>query len=110
MNSPVIAAIIEAYRGRGTVHCWSVAACPWIQLEGSWTAPKERFNARRRSDLRRARRHAEKCGAVTVKIYTPPIPNLDALLKEAFAVEAASWKGTDGSVLAHDATAGLVEA
>ncbi len=76
---------------------------PWIPLDASWTEPDVHLNPGRRSDLRRARRKAEKLGEVTTEIRSPRPDELDALLDEAFAVEARSWKGREGTALAADA-------
>ena len=83
----------------------SIAACagfPWIPLDASWTRPEERLNAGRRSDLRRARRIAERIGPVHVEVLSPSPTDLGRLLREAFAVEAAGWKGRAGTALACD--------
>jgi CelD/BcsL family acetyltransferase involved in cellulose biosynthesis len=80
------------------------AGYPWIPLDASWQEPEAHLNSGRRSDLRRARRRAEKLGDVTSEVLTPRPEELDGLLDEAFAVESRSWKGREGTALAHDAS------
>ena len=105
-NSPAVAALEAAYRGRGVVRRQPVGGSPWIPLDESWAQPEMRLEAGRRSDLRRARRHAEKMGAVAVEIVTPAGADLPYLLGEAFQVETAGWKGAHGTALAVDPVRG----
>lgn len=102
VDSPVVAAIEAAYAGRGMVRRQSVSGSPWIPLDETWAEPEMRLESGRRSDLRRARRHAEKMGAVETEIMTPTAAGLPRLLEEAFQVEAAGWKGAHGTALAAD--------
>ncbi|HKA55165.1 MAG TPA: GNAT family N-acetyltransferase [Candidatus Binatia bacterium] len=100
--SPVTAALRRAYRGRGLVLCrptpeWP--GCPWIPLDASWQQPEHHLNPGRRSDLRRARRIAERLGPVRCEVLAPTPAQLPPLLEEAFRVEAAGWKGHKGSAL-----------
>ena len=101
--SPTVAALRRAYRGRGVVISLPHAAYPWIPLEATGTAPESRLNARRRSDVRRARRIAEGLGPVEFQVLSPSPVELGPLLEEAFRVEAASWKGRRGSAVLDDA-------
>jgi CelD/BcsL family acetyltransferase involved in cellulose biosynthesis len=79
---------------------------PWIDLDDSWLEPESHLNSGRRSDLRRARRNAEKLGTLRVEITVPDAASLEPLLAEAFRVEAANWKGRQGSALALDPQVG----
>jgi CelD/BcsL family acetyltransferase involved in cellulose biosynthesis len=89
--------------GRATiVHSRQVAPYPWIPLDDSWQEPEQKFNTDRRSDMRRARRRAEQLGRVTTEITSPSIEALPPLLEELFRVEAAGWKGREGTALAAD--------
>ena len=101
-ESPLVPALVRAYRGRGLVVHRRLAGFPWIALDASWTCPEERLNAGRRSDLRRARRIADGIGPVHVEVLSPSPADLGRLLREAFAVEAAGWKGRAGTALACD--------
>jgi CelD/BcsL family acetyltransferase involved in cellulose biosynthesis len=105
-DSPTIAAIKEAYQGRGLVFVRGAEPYPRIRLDKSWCEPLQHLNAGRGSDLRRALRRAEKLGAVTFEFLSPTLHELPALLDEAFEVEAANWKGRTGSALTLDAVRG----
>ncbi len=98
-GSPVIAAVRESYavalRREG-------GGAPWIPLDASWAEPEGHLNSRRRSDLRRARRAAEKLGPVECEIVAPSLAQVAAMIEEAFRVEAAGWKGAQASALARD--------
>jgi CelD/BcsL family acetyltransferase involved in cellulose biosynthesis len=101
-DAPAVAALEAAYRGRGVVRQHPVGGSPWIPLDDSWAEPEMRLEAGRRSDLRRARRLAEKMGTVETAIISPTRDQLPQLLKEAFQVEAAGWKGAHGTALVAD--------
>jgi CelD/BcsL family acetyltransferase involved in cellulose biosynthesis len=75
---------------------------PWLQLDESWQRPEEHLNSGRRSDLRRARRNAEKIGPISFQNITPAADQLEEVLTEVFRVESANWKGEAGSGLAYD--------
>lgn len=106
-DSVAVAALRAAYRKRGFVRIARTDPYATLALDGSWKTPEAKFNPGRRSDFRRARRHAEKQGAVTFEILAPAVEQLPALLEEAWAVEAAGWKGARGSSLTRDAHRGL---
>src|SRR5262245_14155234 len=91
-DSPIIAALHKAYRGRGWIHTLPAASCPYISLNADWMEPERQFNAGRRSDFRRAQRHAEKLGTVSYEMASPTPAALEPLLQEAYAVESAGWK------------------
>lgn len=101
-DSPTVDAIQSAAAGRALVKLRPQIGYPFIDLDASWTDPEQNLNAKRRGDLRRARRRAEETGEVTTEIIAPTCQNVDALLDEAFAVEMNSWKGKDGTAMACD--------
>jgi CelD/BcsL family acetyltransferase involved in cellulose biosynthesis len=101
-SSPSAEALRRAC-GRLTVaYTRPVAPYPWIPLDESWEEPEQKFNSDRRSDMRRARRRAEKLGEVTTEVLSPGVEELPPLLDELFRVEAAGWKGREGTALAAD--------
>src|SRR5262245_37080014 len=82
-DSPVVAALQRAYRGRGVVLCRPMPewpGSPWIPLDASWREPEQHLNAGRRSDLRRARRLAERLGPVRSEVLSPTPAELPPLL------------------------------
>jgi CelD/BcsL family acetyltransferase involved in cellulose biosynthesis len=101
-DSPVIAAVQAAYRRRGWVYVKPVDPYPYIELDAAWTEPEKHFNSGRRSDLRRAERHASRIGQVSYDVLSPTPSEAGPLLDEAFRVEMTSWRGPSGSALALD--------
>ena len=101
-DSPTVAALEQACRGRAILVRRPAANCPYITLDASWLEPESHLNSGRRSDLRRARRKAEQAGAVRFEILTPGLADVDRLFDQALAIEAKSWKGEAGTALAYD--------
>lgn len=105
-DSPAVAALRSSYRRRGVVICRPMSGCPWISLHPGWAKPEQQLNSGRRSDLRRARRFAERIGPISCEVLSPTPGDLEPLLEEAFRVEEAGWKGREGSALAKDPVRG----
>jgi hypothetical protein len=105
-DSPTITAIQDAFRGRGKVFLRPGKPYPRIVLNEDWAEPDRQLNSGRRSDLRRAIRNAEKAGLLRYEVLSPSPGELDPLLEEAFEVEAANWKGREGSAVARDTLRG----
>ena len=101
-DSPTISAIQNAFQGRGVVRIVPVHPYPYIELTDAWMEPESRFNSGRRSDFRRARRHASQFGEVRYEILSPEPDEVGPLLEEAYRIELASWKGIKGTALAVD--------
>lgn len=101
-DSSTVEAVERTCRGRAVVIRRPRPAAPYIVLDPSWTEPEQHLNSGRRSDMRRARRKAEKFGPPAVDIVLPETHELDSLLDEVFAVEARSWKGRAGTAIALD--------
>lgn len=70
-----------------------------VPITSSWDEFYRTISSRRRYDIRLARRRAEEGGKVSFKIFCPSPDELDSYLKIAFEVEAAGWKGREGSAL-----------
>jgi CelD/BcsL family acetyltransferase involved in cellulose biosynthesis len=100
--SPTIDDFKRLAKGRGIVLVRPQASCPYIPLDESWQTPESHLSSRRRSDFRRAHRHAEQQGEVRAEVLSPRPDELDRLLDVAFAIEARSWKGAAGTALASD--------
>jgi CelD/BcsL family acetyltransferase involved in cellulose biosynthesis len=103
-SSPSIPALKQAFRPFGIVVARDSYGHGVIALDEGWTEPGGRLSKRRASDLRRARRRAE--GEVGVELLSPGPDDLDGLLDVAFAIEARSWKGREGTALALDSRRG----
>jgi hypothetical protein len=101
-DSLVIPAVEKVFRGRAVIVRKPAASAPLIRLDETWCEPESHLNSGRRSDLRRARRAAEKLGAVETLILTPSQSETPDLLSEVLRVEAAGWKAAAGTALAAD--------
>lgn len=100
-DSPTLDAVRAAYR-RGFVAVSASGGTPTIALAGPGSEPEAQLSSRRRSDIRRARRRADAMGEVTIEIVAPTPEEAPALLAEAIAIEAQSWKAAAGTALASD--------
>ncbi len=105
-ESPFPAALAAVCRARGLVRVARTDGYPVLELDEAWKEPERMLNAGRRSDFRRIRRRAERTGPVTLEFGAPSPDELPPLLDEAWAIEAAGWKGERGSALACDALRG----
>jgi CelD/BcsL family acetyltransferase involved in cellulose biosynthesis len=74
---------------------WAIAVArpcegsPYIALDESWFEPEHHLGAAMRGELRRARREAERLGAVVTEIHAPDLGDLSELLDTAFEIESA---------------------
>jgi CelD/BcsL family acetyltransferase involved in cellulose biosynthesis len=105
-DSPTVSALQTAFRGKGLYVNRPASPCPRIALDPGWAQPETRLTSSRRSLLRRMRRHAEAIGTVGWEVISPTASSIPALLDEAFRVEAASWKGREGTALEKDPVKG----
>jgi CelD/BcsL family acetyltransferase involved in cellulose biosynthesis len=101
-SSPTVAAIDRAFRRRGLVLARPMEGSPYIGLDESWTEPESHFGKKRRAEIRRARRVAEKMGRVRFEVVAPDPAGVAAAVEEAFRVEASGWKGRLGTAMAKD--------
>jgi CelD/BcsL family acetyltransferase involved in cellulose biosynthesis len=101
-ESPTAASLQRTYRRRTIFYSRPAGPYPWIALDEGWGEPEQKFKSDRRSDLRRARRRAEKEGELSAEVTSPGREELPPLLDELFEVEAAGWKGREGTALAAD--------
>jgi CelD/BcsL family acetyltransferase involved in cellulose biosynthesis len=90
--------------GRSTLaRC--VANSPYIPLESDFAEYERGLSRNRRKALRRHRRKLEDEGAVQFEVHDGRT-DLDGLIAEVFAVEAAGWKGRNGTAMSsHPQTA-----
>jgi hypothetical protein len=101
-DSPVLAALRDAFKLRGVFITRPATGYPWIELDASWSDPESKLSASRRSSLRRAQRRADEIGSTRYKILSPRPHELPDLLAECLRIEAANWKGRTGSALLAD--------
>lgn len=98
-DSATIAALRKAVRHRGTVRVFEGVGHPRIALGEPWAEPGGGLSSSRRSALRRSRRKAEQLGEIEIELLKPEPSQVQALLDEAFAVEARSWKQVEGTAV-----------
>lgn len=101
-DSPVLEALRTAFHKRGIVVTRPSKGYPWIELGPTWAEPEGKLSASWRSSLRRGRRKAEEMGPLQFEVVAPRPAQLPAMLGEMFRVEAANWKGKNGSALLND--------
>ena len=70
-----------------------------MPIASRWDEYFQSLSSRRRQDYRRARRGVERLGRIEVQIYAPDAGAVEAGMAEAMQVEAASWKGREGSAM-----------
>jgi CelD/BcsL family acetyltransferase involved in cellulose biosynthesis len=71
---------------------------PYVPIPPSWEELEKRLDARFRQNLRRRHRRLEEHGPVRFELVTGA-EGLDAALEDAFTIEAAGWKGEEGSAI-----------
>ena len=72
---------------------------PYLPIETDWFGYEATISGHRRSSLRRALRRAEAFGRVEFEIASPRPEELPRHLEEVFHVEAAGWKGRNGTAM-----------
>jgi CelD/BcsL family acetyltransferase involved in cellulose biosynthesis len=77
----------------------SVAQSPYLCLEADFPDYERSLSRNRRKGLRRNRRRLEEEGTVRFEVHDGST-DLDRLLAEVLAVEAAGWKGERGTAMA----------
>lgn len=88
-----------ATRGRGKLLQFNASGAPFVSIASGWDEYFQSLSSRRRQDYRRARRGLERLGNIEVQIHTPDASSVEAQMAEAMQVEAASWKGREGSAM-----------
>ena len=101
-DSPVLSTLRKAFKSKGLLITRNAAGYPWISLDSNWTEPENKLSPSRRASLRRAMRRAERIGPIEYEIHSPKPHELKGLLKQSLEIEAAGWKGRNGSALLAD--------
>jgi CelD/BcsL family acetyltransferase involved in cellulose biosynthesis len=101
-GSSLPAALGKAFRHQGVMISGPDRPWPTLSLDQSWFDPESRLHSGHRSDLRHSQRIAAEFGEVSAQVLAPTPETLAPLLAEAFAVEAAGWKGKSGTALSLD--------
>ena len=74
---------------------------PFLAVGGAWADYLRTLSTHRRAELRRRGRRLEAAGRVTREVHDGS-HGLPGLLEEAFAVEAAGWKGQRSTAIVSD--------
>lgn len=82
--------------------CRPSTGTPVLPITTSWSDFEATISPRHGYDLRRARKRAQQLGEVEFEMISPAVGGLDSLLGEIFRVEAAGWKGRQGTALLLD--------
>ncbi len=98
-ETPLFHTMQKGSKGKGLVVRRQTNPSGLVQCSTSWQEYYGSISSRRRYDHRRARKRADQKGKVTFRTLKPEQHNLQRCLAEAFAVEAAGWKGRKGSAL-----------
>jgi CelD/BcsL family acetyltransferase involved in cellulose biosynthesis len=99
-GTPFSDAFISRAGAAGLLVTRPTEGSPYIELDDSWKDALKRFSSRRRSDFRRMRRRAEEEGRVAFEFHQPAPHEASALLDQAIAVEARSWKSRTRTAIA----------
>ena len=96
VDSPTLAALRDAYRGRGVVTGRPADACPAIALDATWEEPERQFNAGRRSDLRRTGATRRGSARSAVRCCPPPRRNWGRCSMRRFRWRRPAGRGSGG--------------
>jgi hypothetical protein len=105
-NSLVLDSVSRAKLPWHILRVRPAGGCPVIRLSDAWCEPESCVSPHHRQSHRRAMRKAREFGAVRMEIRTPTPAELPSLLQTCYAVEAASWKGSEHTALAQDPVRG----
>ena len=87
-----------AEEARYRVEVATLQRSPYVVVAGDWGEYERALGANLRKDIRRRRRRLEEVGEATVQV-TDGRGGLESLLDEGFGVEAANWKGREGTAI-----------
>ncbi|MEK6327147.1 MAG: GNAT family N-acetyltransferase [Actinomycetota bacterium] len=98
-DDPATERLRDALRARG----WLVQeafreSCPIIDTRGTFDAYSKALSANARRQVGKAQRRLEREGDVELRVVEP-VTELDPVLAESFALEAAGWKGRSKSAI-----------
>lgn len=99
-ETPFAEIFIRLARRTGVLLTGPTEGAPYLELDDSWKNALARFSSRRRSDFRRMQRRAEEYGPITCEFHAPTPADSIALLEQAIAVEARSWKARTKTAIA----------
>ncbi len=77
---------------------WNSSESPFLPLEGGWEGYQQSLNAKNRSNLRNRGKRLRQLGSVSYDTVTSGA-NLAQALEDGFRIEAAAWKGENGTAI-----------
>jgi CelD/BcsL family acetyltransferase involved in cellulose biosynthesis len=80
---------------------WIGPVSPYLVIEGEWDAYYKKLRGKRRAKLRSRLHRLEEHGAVEVEIVSKEA-DLALALEDGFRIEAAAWKGVNGTAIQSD--------
>ena len=99
VDDPATEQLRDALRARGwLVHEVFRESCPIIDTRGTFDAYSQGLSGNARRQVAKARRRLERQGEVELRVVEP-IDELEPVLVESFALEAAGWKGRSKSAI-----------
>ena len=101
-ESPEVSVLQRAKNKGAFIIVRDSVGSPFLSLAAEWAEFEARMSSRHRYDLRRARKRAEEVGQVSYEIVSPGPDVLDHYLEELYQVEAAGWKGRNGTAMLFD--------
>jgi CelD/BcsL family acetyltransferase involved in cellulose biosynthesis len=91
--------LLDTLRTRGwLVHEAFRESCPIIDTRGTFDAYSQGLSGNARRQVTKARRRLERQGQVELRVVEP-VDELEPVLAESFALEAAGWKGRSKSAI-----------
>jgi CelD/BcsL family acetyltransferase involved in cellulose biosynthesis len=98
-DSDLLAPMAQAARDAGRLVLEGpIAACPIVDLEGTFEDYEHSLSRNRRKSLRRGLRQLEAEGRVEFDVHEG-LEGLEHVLEETFRVEASGWKGRRGTAI-----------
>jgi CelD/BcsL family acetyltransferase involved in cellulose biosynthesis len=101
-DSGEVGMLREMNKKRALVVARTETGSPYLPLTTNWAAFEAALSSRDRYDLRRAGKRAERSGKIQFEIANPGPETVDRYLEEIYRVEAAGWKGRQGTALLAD--------
>jgi CelD/BcsL family acetyltransferase involved in cellulose biosynthesis len=101
-ESPEVLMLQRMNKKRSIIVLTNSTGSPFLPIATTWTEFEANMSSRQRYDLKRAQKRAESLGEVQFEILSPNPEILDCYLEEIVHVEAAGWKGREGTALLFD--------
>lgn len=99
-GSATLETIAELADREGLAHDrWASGQAPYVPIDGDWDDYYESLATKHRSNLRNRTKRLRKIGELELQTITRPGDDLDEALRDGLRIEAAGWKGEEGSAI-----------